>query len=111
MDHEENEYYLNMIRLWREGDLDHAIEGGESPNIAGIRLREGMEHVLTQEGNTVLGCMHGRAIRIRLCILLNYDLKYMELFQHENLCSYQLTQLGKWNFRLDGYSLCPSLPA
>ena len=107
MDHQENEYYLNMIRLWREGDLDHAIDGGESPNMAGARLRKGIERVLAQEGETILVCMHGRAIRILLCILLNYDLRYMDLFQHQNLCSYRLTQLGNWNFRLDGYSPCP----
>jgi broad specificity phosphatase PhoE len=109
MDHSENEYYLNMISRWSQGDLDHCIEGGESPNIAAKRLRRGIEHVLKQEGQTILICMHGRAMRILLCILFNYDLKYMDLFEHQNLCCYQLTQLRHNNFRLDSFTTTPTV--
>jgi len=38
--------------------------------------------------------MHGRAIRIILCQLLNYPLKSMDIFEHENLCLYLLNQTG-----------------
>jgi broad specificity phosphatase PhoE len=38
--------------------------------------------------------MHGRAIRILLCQLLNYPLKSMDMFEHENLCLYLLEQTG-----------------
>lgn len=107
MDHSENEYYLNMISRWSQGDLDHCIERGESPNIAAKRLKRGIEHVLKQEGQTILICMHGRAMRILLCILFNYDLKYMDLFEHQNLCCYELTQLGEKNFRLDSFTTTP----
>src|SRR5690606_41550331 len=65
------------------------------PIIAAIRLQRGIEHVLKQEVQTILICMHGRAMRILLCILFNYDLKYMDLFEHQNLCCYQVTQLGE----------------
>jgi broad specificity phosphatase PhoE len=34
--------------------------------------------------------MHGRAIRILLCTLLNQPLKFMDKFEHENLCLYLL---------------------
>lgn len=107
MDHSENEYYENMILRWSEGELDYSIEEGESPNMAAKRLRRGINHILEQEGETILICMHGRAMRILLCILLNYDLKYMNLFEHQNLCCYQLTQLGEWNFRLDSFTTTP----
>ena len=105
MDHSENEYYQNMITRWSAGDLDHCIEGGESPNIAHKRLKRGIEHILSQDGETILICMHGRAMRIMLCILLNYDLRHMDLFEHQNLCCYQLSQLGDFHFRLDGYTV------
>lgn len=107
MDHTENEYYQNMITRWSEGELDYAIEGGESPNMAFKRLKRGIKHVLNQEGNNILICMHGRAMRIMLCILLNYDLRHMDLFEHQNLCCYQLTQLGEFHFRLDGFTTTP----
>ena len=111
MDHSENEYYLNMISRWSQGDLDHCIERGESPNIAAKRLKRGIEHVLKQEDKTILICMHGRAMRILLCILFSYDLKYMDLFEHQNLCCYQLTQLGQKNFRLDSFTTTPAVNA
>lgn len=111
MDHSENEYYLNMISRWSQGDLDHSIEGGESPNAAAKRLRRGIEHVLKQDSQTILICMHGRAMRILLCILFNYDLRYMDLFEHQNLCCYQLTQLGEAHFRLDSYTPTPEVEA
>lgn len=107
MDHAENEYYQNMVTRWSEGELDYSIEGGESPNIAFKRLKRGIEHIINQEGNTILICMHGRAMRIMLCILLNYDLRYMNIFEHQNLCCYQLTQLGDFHFRLDGFTTTP----
>lgn len=107
MDHSENEYYQNMIVRWSQGDLDYAIEKGESPNLAAKRLKRGIEYILKQEGNTILICMHGRAMRILLCLLLNYDLKYMDLFGHQNLCCYQLTRLGENNFRLDNFTTTP----
>jgi len=109
MDHSENEYYLNMIARWSQGDLDHCIERGESPNIAAKRLRRGIEYILQQEGQTILICMHGRAMRILLCILFNYDLRFMDVFEHQNLCCYELTQLGKNNFRMDSYTPTPAI--
>jgi probable phosphoglycerate mutase len=109
MDQAENAYYQNMVSRWAEGELDYSIEGGESPNMAYQRLKRGIEHVINQEGKTILICMHGRAMRIMLCILLNYDLRYMDLFQHQNLCCYQLTQLGDFHFRLDGFTTTPLL--
>lgn len=109
MDEKENRYYQDMVRRWSEGELDHSIAGGESPNQAYKRIKRGIEYILSQEGETILICMHGRAMRILLCILLNYPLQYMDIFEHQNLCCYQLTQLGDFHFRLDCFTSTPVL--
>jgi probable phosphoglycerate mutase len=88
---EEDAYYHYMLRQWREGNTAHKIEGGESPEDVVLRMKPAVEHILRQtEENTVLICMHGRAIRILLCYLLNLPLKNMDMFEHQNLGLYLL---------------------
>ena len=91
---EEDAYYHWMLRQWQEGDTSHKIEGGESPDDVAARQRPAIEKILSYDDRNVLVCMHGRAIRIILCQLLNYPLKSMDLFDHENLCLYLLNQTG-----------------
>ena len=56
------------------------------------------------EEKTILLSIHGRALRILLTWLLNYDLKDMEsLFVHQNLSVYQLTHTGTM-FTVDVYN-------
>jgi len=92
MTHEENKYYEHMLERWSSGDLDYAIEGGESPIKVAKRLKKGIDYILSQEGEIFLICMHGRAMRILLSLLLGYDLKYMDVFKHQNLGLYILNQ-------------------
>lgn len=88
---EEDAYYHNMLRNWREGDTSHKIEGGESPEDVVLRIKPAVEHILRQtDEQTILVCMHGRAIRILLCYLLNLPLKNMDMFEHQNLGLYLL---------------------
>jgi probable phosphoglycerate mutase len=47
-----------------------------------------------EDEKTILICMHGRAMRILLCQLLNYPLRGMDTFEHKNLCLYQLDFTG-----------------
>jgi len=92
---EEDAYYHWMLRQWQEGNTSRKIEGGESPDDVAARQRPAMKRILSHESDkNVLICMHGRAIRILLCQLLNYPLKSMDLFDHENLCLYLLNQTG-----------------
>ena len=98
---EEGKYYKYMLGQWKEGNLDYAIEGGESPNKVAIRMRRGIDKLIRAEGQTLLVCMHGRAMRIFLSLILNYDLRYMDNFPHTNLCLYILQQLGDGTFRLE----------
>jgi len=88
---EDNEYYASVIRSWKSGELDKAIEGGESPNMVMERQKPALDAILSQpEQETVLVCMHGRAMRIFLCLMLGLDLRRMDEFEHANLCLYLL---------------------
>lgn len=95
---EEGEYYRHMLHQWQQGNLDYAIAGGESPNIVAERMRRGIGKILNGPGETVLVCMHGRAMRIFLSLILNYDMRYMDQFEHNNLCLYLLEQLPDETF-------------
>jgi phosphoserine phosphatase len=95
---EEGEYYKHMLNQWRQGNLDYCIEGGESPNQVADRMRSGIKTILEGPGENILVCMHGRAMRIFLSVLLNFDLRYMDNFEHHNLCLYLLEQLSDGTF-------------
>lgn len=97
---EENEYYKHMLHQWQEGNLDYAIAGGENPNQVADRISRGIEKILKGPGETILVCMHGRAMRIFLSLIFNYDLRYMDQFEHKNLCLYLLEQLPDGTFTL-----------
>ncbi|MDN3689299.1 histidine phosphatase family protein [Cyclobacterium jeungdonense] len=107
MDHDENQYYLNMLKKWSSGELDHKIGGGESPIDVVARLKRAMDHIMSTGGNNLLICMHGRAIRILMTLLLGYDLRYMDVFRHENLCCYELHVEEDGNMVLDKYHPSP----
>lgn len=88
---DEDQYYHYMLRQWQLGFTSIRIEGGESPDDVVKRMKPAVDHIMLQENEkVVLICMHGRAIRILLCMLLNYPLKSMDMFEHENLCLYLL---------------------
>ncbi len=91
----EDEYYHYMIKQWQLGNTTLKIEKGESPEDVIARMKPAVDHILKHEDEkTILICMHGRAIRILLCHLLNYPLRSMDFFEHENLCLYVLTYTG-----------------
>ena len=104
VDEEGNAYYKNMIRSWQEGKTDVAIEGGENPQQVALRMKRALRHILDQEHERqILICIHGRAMRVMLTVMLNYPLHSMDLFEHSNLCLYQLTYTGSM-FILDRYN-------
>jgi broad specificity phosphatase PhoE len=101
---EEDAYYHWMLKQWQDGNTSLKIEGGESPDDVAARQRPAIEHILSrEEDSNLLICMHGRAIRILLCQLLNYPLKSMDMFEHENLCLYLLNQTGSM-FSVEKYN-------
>lgn len=88
---EEDAYYHWILQQWQSGRTDLPIEGGESPDQVAARQQEFISLLRSRVTDYhVLVCMHGRAMRILLCQLLNYPLRSMDMFEHENLCLYQL---------------------
>ena len=92
---EEDEYYHRLLQTWCDGETGICIEGGESPDLVAERQKPFIDLLLSRpEEETVLICMHGRAMRILLSQLLHYPLRCMDQFQHLNLCLYQLDYTG-----------------
>lgn len=92
---EEDAYYHWMIEEWQKGNTFQRIDGGESPDDVVKRQQVAVQHIMKNVSEqTILICMHGRAMRILLCQLLNYPLRSMDAFEHRNLCLYQLDFTG-----------------
>lgn len=97
-------FYRDMIQRWRAGETNHRIDGGESPDEVAVRMRNALNHILAKtEEKTVLICMHGRAMRVMLSVMLNYPLKDMDVFEHSNLCLYELSYTGSM-FSVDRFN-------
>jgi len=97
----DHQYYSYIINSWKKGDLDQAIKGGESPRMVMERQKPALQAILEDDSDPVLICMHGRAMRILLCLMLNHDLSRMDDFEHANLCLYVLNyNYEKQNFEL-----------
>ncbi|WP_139920532.1 histidine phosphatase family protein [Hymenobacter sp. DG01] len=92
---EEDEEYHRVLQDWKAGRTHVRMEGGESPDDVAARQRPVIELLTSRpEEETVLVCMHGRAMRVLLCQLLGYPLSQMDSFEHHNLCLYQLDYTG-----------------
>ena len=86
---------MKLMRDWLDGNLDSKFEGGESPNEVKARQLEALKVIMSHpEEKTVLICMHGRALRLFLCIFHNLPLTEMENFPHQNLVLYKVTWDG-----------------
>ena len=93
--------FRSLIDQWEQGQLDLAFEEGESPQQVFDRQREFMPKLRdNSKEKNVLICMHGRAMRVFLCQLLNLPLTRMDEFEHQNLCLYHLEMDEKGKFSL-----------
>jgi broad specificity phosphatase PhoE len=102
IDSSEQKIYNSMLSDWRAGLLDRSFEKGESPNTVAIRMKLAMNILMDSDFKTILMCIHGRALRILLCILLKRNLAEMESFIHSNLCLYILSFDGQsWTIELE----------
>jgi len=89
---QEDAYYHWVLQQWRDGNDNLRIEGGESPiDVQKRQLVELKKIISHEDEKIILICMHGRAMRILLCTILNRPLKEMDSFEHENLCLYKLS--------------------
>lgn len=88
--------FLNIMRQWTNGELDVKFENGESPNEVQARQKEALQVIMSHpEEKQVLICMHGRAMRLFLCLLTNLPLTRMEDFPHQNLVLYKVVFDGE----------------
>ena len=98
---ERNSYFKDLIAKWNSGKTDIRIEGGESPEDVAFRQKPIIDEIINSSEETILICMHGRAIRVLLCQLLDEPLTKMDSFGHHNLGLYVLDyNEGKFNIDL-----------
>lgn len=101
---EDKDEYHKVTKAWRDGELHVMIEGGESPLDVQKRQEAVVEYIRKEEeAEHILICMHGRAMRILLCLMLNYPLTEMDRFAHDNTSLYKLTYTGSM-FALDDFN-------
>tara|TARA_B100000287_G_scaffold315971_1_gene299569 strand:- start:5350 stop:5943 length:594 start_codon:yes stop_codon:yes gene_type:complete len=98
------EDYSKLIGTWLSGDLDNKFEKGESPNQMSKRLEKGFNKVLDDNHDTVLLCIHGRALRILLSKIIDKDLTKMDKYIHSNTGLYIL-EYKDGNFDILGRNL------
>jgi len=93
---QDDQEYFAILDAWQNGDLYAKTKGGESPIEVYERQKEALTQIMahTDEKN-ILICMHGRAMRVFLCLLLDLPLINMKNFAHTNLCLYTLLFDGK----------------
>ncbi|NGM63655.1 histidine phosphatase family protein [Sphingobacterium sp. SGR-19] len=98
--------FEKVVNSWREGNLDLSIEQGESPNQLVARQQQAISYMLQQQDEeTVLVCMHGRAMRILLCHLTNVAVCLMDDFPHTNTALYVLEYNGNCFEIVDHYNI------
>jgi broad specificity phosphatase PhoE len=87
--------FLQLMRDWLHGKLDEKFDGGESPNEVKERQLQALETIMAHpEEKNVLVCMHGRALRLLMCVLTGLPLTQMDTFPHQNLVLYKVTHDG-----------------
>jgi len=84
------ETYREMIDAWTCGDYHRAPYLGESPAQVALRQQEALQSWRSGTAQRILVCMHGRALRLMLCLLTQQPLSQMETFTHSNLSLYVL---------------------
>ncbi|MEC3879925.1 histidine phosphatase family protein [Parapedobacter sp. 10938] len=98
--------FVELTESWRLGELDRAVEGGETPNQLVARQREALSHILSHpDEKTVLVCMHGRAMRVFLCLLIERNIASMDEFPHTNTALYKVHYDGQRFSIVDAYNI------
>jgi broad specificity phosphatase PhoE len=83
--------FKNILSAWRKGDLHLKFDNGESPLEVNERQIEVLERIIeTHDDRNILICMHGRALRLFLCLLTGSHLSEMDRFPHENTTLYKI---------------------
>ena len=84
-----------IIHKWREGSTDLRIPGGESPADVAEKQKRVIDLIFSRpEEKNILISMHGRAMRIFICQLMQLSLEKMDQYKHDNLALYHLSFSG-----------------
>ena len=97
--------FQKILAQWRSGELNIAIKDGETPIEMFNRQKTGLERILNTDHETILICMHGRAMRSFLCLLTGKELHRMDNFEHHNVCLYMLeeSENNQFTIKLHNY--------
>jgi probable phosphoglycerate mutase len=88
--------FETITQNWRAGELHHKFEHGESPLEVKERQLIVLEKLIEENNDkNILICMHGRAMRLFLCLLTNQPLTEMDTFPHSNTTLYKVEYDGK----------------
>ncbi len=83
--------YHHMVDQWKSGNLEFRIPGGENPLELQARQKVALQHIMSRpHEEQILICMHGRAMKSFLCLMLDLPLSKMDEFVHHNLGLYLL---------------------
>ncbi len=78
------------LQKWKNGELNHGMENGETPTQLHDRQVQAMKIIMESKFKNILVCMHGRAMRLLLCYLSEKNFCDMDDFPHQNLSLYHL---------------------
>lgn len=85
-----------LHNTWKSGDVNHASEKGESPNMVLQRAHGRINQIIREhQHSNLLFVLHGRLIRILLSHWLKYGLSDMHRVPHSNGALYQLRWDGE----------------
>lgn len=89
--------FRQMMTYWLHGELHQKFEKGESPLEVKERQLSVLEKLLEKDSpdHNILICMHGRAMRLFLCLLLDIPLTSMDRFPHLNTSLYKVEYNGE----------------
>lgn len=80
-----------IIHKWREGNTELRIPGGESPKDLAEKQKQVIDLIFSRpDEKNILVSMHGRAMRIFICQLMQLSLSKMDQYKHDNLALYHL---------------------
>lgn len=94
--HEIRDQLLELHHQWKSGNLDFALDGGESPKEVWERAGGKVREILSEYmGTSLLFVLHGRLIRILISCWLEMGLHRMHEVRHANGALNHLVWDGK----------------
>lgn len=89
--------FRQLTQNWLRGELHHKFDEGESPLEVKERQLVVLEKLIEDDNDSnILICMHGRAMRLFLCLLTNEPLSHMDKFPHLNTSLYKVEYNGSF---------------